>query len=162
MENFCVTYPQYTEKNTDMKAVKTDRHSGAPPAVESLRARLDVNAKRCPLRESESLWAHFLLRKKPGFAGLRTRSKTAGDKSRTGDWEGDTIGSAGKNICIATFVGRKTKFQLAKVMPDKSAASLNRAATCAFAPVPVQMRNTLALITARNLRRTGTCPWLRG
>jgi IS30 family transposase len=60
-----------------------------------------------------------------------------------GDWEGDTIERAGKNASIATFVDRKTKVLLTTVMPDKTAAALNRAAIRAFKPIPAQMRNTL-------------------
>jgi hypothetical protein len=60
-----------------------------------------------------------------------------------GDWEGDTIESAGKNAYIATFVDRKTKLLLAKIMPDKTAAALNKAAVRAFKPIPAPMRNTL-------------------
>jgi IS30 family transposase len=67
------------------------------------------------------------------------------EKSRVGDWEGDTVESAGKNAYIATFVDRKTKLLLAKLMPDKSAATLNKAAVRAFKPIPAGMRNTLTL-----------------
>jgi IS30 family transposase len=56
-----------------------------------------------------------------------------------GDWEGDTIESAGKNAYIAMFVDRKTKALLAKVMPDKMAAALNKVAIRAFKPIPAQM-----------------------
>jgi IS30 family transposase len=73
------------------------------------------------------------------------RPKIVDAKSRAGDWEGDTIESAGKNAYIATFVDRKTKLLLAKVMPDKTAAALNRAALRAFKPIPAPMRNTLTL-----------------
>jgi IS30 family transposase len=81
----------------------------------------------------------------PERVSIDERPKTAGDKSRAGDWEGDTIESAGKNAYIATFVDRKTKFLLAKVMPDKRAASLNHAAVRAFEPIPAQLRNTLTV-----------------
>jgi IS30 family transposase len=67
------------------------------------------------------------------------------EKSRAGDWEGDTIESAGKNAYIATIVDRKTKLLLAEVMPDKRAATLNKAAVRAFKSIPAQMRNTLTL-----------------
>jgi IS30 family transposase len=67
------------------------------------------------------------------------------EKTRTGDWEGDTIESAGKNAYIATFVGQKTKFLLARLMPDKTVASLNKAAADAFGLVPDQMRHTLTV-----------------
>ncbi|MDR1231585.1 MAG: IS30 family transposase [Spirochaetaceae bacterium] len=73
------------------------------------------------------------------------RPKTVGNKSRAGDWEGGAIESAGKNAYIAVFVDRKTKFLLAKPMPDKSEASLNHAAVRAFGPVPAHLRNTLTV-----------------
>jgi IS30 family transposase len=73
------------------------------------------------------------------------RPKVVEEKSRAGDWEGDTIESAGKSAYVATFVDRKTKFLPAKVMPDKTAAALNRAAVRAFKPIPGGMRNTLTL-----------------
>jgi IS30 family transposase len=64
---------------------------------------------------------------------------------RLGDWEGDTIESAGKNAYIATFVNQKTKLLVTKIMPDKTAVTLNKAAVRAFKPIPSQMRNTLTL-----------------
>jgi IS30 family transposase len=81
----------------------------------------------------------------PGRVSIDERPNIVEEKSRAGDREGGTIESAGKNACIATFVDRKTKFLLAKLMPDKSAASLNGAAVRVFEPVPAQMRNTLAV-----------------
>jgi IS30 family transposase len=42
-------------------------------------------------------------------------------------------------------VDRKTKFLLAKVMPDKTAATLNQAAVRAFRGIPLDARNTLTL-----------------
>jgi IS30 family transposase len=73
------------------------------------------------------------------------RPKIVEQKSRVGDWEGDTVESAGKDAYIATFADRKTKFLLAKIMPDKTAATLNRAAVRAFNPIPAQLRNTLTV-----------------
>jgi IS30 family transposase len=74
---------------------------------------------------------------------LDERPKIVDEKSRVGDWEGDTIESAGKNASRATFVDRKTKVLLAKIMPDKSATTLNKAAIRAFKPLPAPMQNTL-------------------
>jgi IS30 family transposase len=81
----------------------------------------------------------------PDRVSIDERPKIVEEKSRVGDWEGDTIESAGKNAYIATFVDRKTKLLLAKIMPDKSAATLNKAAVRAFKPIPADMRNTLTL-----------------
>jgi IS30 family transposase len=58
---------------------------------------------------------------------------------------GDTVESAGKNAYITAFVDRKTKVILAKIMPDKRAATLNKATVRAFKPIPAHMRNTLTL-----------------
>jgi IS30 family transposase len=80
-----------------------------------------------------------------GRVSIDERPKIGEEKSRVGDWEGDTIESAGKNAYIATFVDRKTKLLLAEIMPDKSAATLNRAAVRAFKPIAAPMRNTLTL-----------------
>jgi IS30 family transposase len=44
-----------------------------------------------------------------------------------------------------TLASRKTKFLLAKIMPDKTALTLNKAAVRAFRPVPPELRNTLTL-----------------
>jgi IS30 family transposase len=81
----------------------------------------------------------------PDRVFIDERPEVVEEKSRAGDWEGDTIESAGKNAYIAKFAGRKTKFLLAKAMPDKGAATLNRAAVRAFKPIPEGMRNTLTL-----------------
>jgi IS30 family transposase len=54
--------------------------------------------------------------------------KVVEQKSRIGDGEGDTIESAGKTACIASFADRNTRFLLAKVMPNKMAAMLHKAA----------------------------------
>jgi IS30 family transposase len=43
---------------------------------------------------------------------------------------------------IATFVDRKTKFLPAKIMPDKRAVTLNKAAVRAFRGIPAEARNT--------------------
>jgi IS30 family transposase len=61
---------------------------------------------------------------------IDARPNIVEQKSRAGDWEGDTIESAGKKAYIATFVDRKTKV----LMADKSEATLNKAAVRAFKP----------------------------
>jgi hypothetical protein len=51
----------------------------------------------------------------------------------------------GKNAYLATFVDRKTKFLLVKIMPDKTALAPNKATVRAFRPVPQELRNTLTV-----------------
>jgi IS30 family transposase len=67
--------------------------------------------------------------------------KIVEEKSRAGDWEGGTV----ENAYTTTFAGRKTKFLLAKVMPDKTAATLNKTAVRAFRRIPAEARNTLTV-----------------
>jgi IS30 family transposase len=80
-----------------------------------------------------------------GRVSIDGQPKTVEEKSRIGGWEGDTVASAGKNAYIATFVDRKTKFLLAKIMSDKTATALNKAAVSAFRGIPLDARNTLTL-----------------
>jgi IS30 family transposase len=80
-----------------------------------------------------------------GRVSIDEPSKIVERKFRAGDWKGDAIESAGKNASIATFVDRKPTLFLAQIMPDKSAATLNKAAVRAFKPIPARMRNTLTL-----------------
>ena len=80
-----------------------------------------------------------------GRISIEERSKVVEEKSRIGDWEGDTIESAGKRAYIATFVDRKTKLLLAKLMPNKTADTLNKAAIRAFRRIPSEARNTLTV-----------------
>jgi IS30 family transposase len=81
----------------------------------------------------------------PGRVSIDERPKIAGEKSRAGDWEGGIMESAGKNACIAAFADRKTKALPAKIMPDKRARTLNKAAVRAFKPIAAPARNTLTL-----------------
>jgi IS30 family transposase len=80
-----------------------------------------------------------------GRVSIDERPKIIEEKSRAGGWEGDTIESAGKSASIAAFVDRKTKLLLAKLMPDKRADTLNKAAVRAFRGIPAEARRTLTL-----------------
>jgi len=66
-------------------------------------------------------------------------------QERFGDWEADTIWGCTKNAYVATFVERKSLFLVARKMPDRCAASLNRAAVDAFKAVPNHLRHTLTV-----------------
>jgi IS30 family transposase len=62
-----------------------------------------------------------------------------------GDWEGDTVEGAGKTAYIATFVDKTTKLLKGKVMPNKAAATLNKAALRAFRSIPDECLKTLTV-----------------
>jgi IS30 family transposase len=81
----------------------------------------------------------------PDRISIDERPNIVDGKSRVGRLGGRHVESAGKNAYIATFVDRKTKLLPAKRMPDKTAATLNKAAVRAFKSIPAQMRNTLTL-----------------
>jgi IS30 family transposase len=72
----------------------------------------------------------------PDRNSRENRPAMVDEKIRIGDWEGDTVEGAGKTAYIATFVEKTSKFLVAKVMANKAAATLNRAAIRAFNPIP--------------------------
>jgi IS30 family transposase len=80
-----------------------------------------------------------------GRISIDERPKIVDEKSRIGDWEGDTVESAGKNAYIATFVDRNAKLLLAKIMPNKMAPTLNQAAIRAFRSIAPDRRGTLTV-----------------
>jgi IS30 family transposase len=135
-----VLYPFQPEKQASPSTIYTCvyRETAKDPALkEHFRQKQAKPRKRKGVKDRRG--------RIPDRVSIDERPKIVEQKSRVGDWEGDTVESAGKNAYIATFVDRKTKFLLAKLMPDKSAATLNRAALRAFKPIPDQMRNTLTL-----------------
>jgi len=60
---------------------------------------------------------------------IHHRPKVVDSRTTFGHWEADTmVSSRGKSrACIATFIERKTRWYTAIAMPDRSAASMNRA-----------------------------------
>jgi IS30 family transposase len=66
-------------------------------------------------------------------------------QKRVGDWEGDTVIGKNRKSPIAVAVERKCLYLRAVLMPDKSAASLNRAMRKAYQQVPRKLRHTLTL-----------------
>ncbi len=76
---------------------------------------------------------------------IEERPKEVEDRCRFGDWEGDTV--VGKNMkgYIATFVERKSRFTVARVMKDKRAQTLNTAAFRGFAKLPSNLIRTLTV-----------------
>ena len=67
--------------------------------------------------------------------------KVVEEKSRIG--EGETIESTGKRAARSTVVNRKTTLLLAKIMPDKRADTLHKAALRGFHSIPAEVRTTL-------------------
>ncbi len=63
---------------------------------------------------------------------IKSRPEIVNMKNRLGDWEGDTIVGKQNQGYIATFVDRKSSYLAASLMLDKTAFSLNHAASEAF------------------------------
>ncbi len=60
-------------------------------------------------------------------------------KIRLGDWEADTVrGPMNSSACVMTLVDRRSKYLIARLLPDYSADSLNRAAIEALRSFEVQ------------------------
>jgi IS30 family transposase len=135
-----VLYPEQPEKQASISTIYTCLYGETakdPEMKEHFRQKQAKPRRRKGVKDRRG--------QIPDRVSIDERPKIVEEKSRVGDWEGDTIESSGKNAYIATFVDRKTKFLLAKLLPDKAAATLNRAALRAFKPIPASMRNTLTL-----------------
>jgi len=81
----------------------------------------------------------------PNRVMIDARPQIVEEKSRCGDWEGDTIEGALKQGYIATFVDRKTKLLIARKMENKKADTMVYSAVKAFKEIPVEFRETLTL-----------------
>jgi IS30 family transposase len=103
-----VLYPEQPEKQTSPSTVYTFlyRETAKNPALKEHFRQKQAKPRRGQIVDRVS---------------IDKRPKIVEEKSRVGDWEGDAIESAGKNAYIATFVDRKTKALLAKLLPDKAA-----------------------------------------
>ncbi len=64
------------------------------------------------------------------------------EKTRIGDWEGDTVEGGGKKGYIATFVDRHTKYLVACCLANKTAKGLVHSARKAFRTLPAECRKT--------------------
>ena len=64
-------------------------------------------------------------------------------KIRIGDWEADTVrGPMSSPACVMTLVDRRSGYLIARLLPDRSADSLNRAAIEALEGFPVHTLTT--------------------
>ena len=81
----------------------------------------------------------------PNRTFIDERPAIVDEKSRIGDWEGDTIEGGGKKGYIATFVDRKTKFLIAYPLPTKATLGLVKGAKHAFSRIPKGAVKTLTV-----------------
>jgi transposase, IS30 family len=76
---------------------------------------------------------------------MNDRPKAVDNKSRYGDWEGDTIFGKDHNGYLATFVERKSSYLAAALMQNKEAKTLNQAASCAFGDIENKYLKTITV-----------------
>jgi IS30 family transposase len=81
----------------------------------------------------------------PGRVSICQRPQAVDQRTRFGDWEGDTLEGAKGSGAIATHVERKSRYLVAAKLADKSANTMTSACASAFEPVPKQMRKTLTV-----------------
>jgi IS30 family transposase len=108
---------------------------------EDLRSHLRQNRKKRHTRLSG--------KKKRGNISNRhfieERPSIVQEKSRIGDWEGDTVEGSGNKRCIATFVDRATKYLIAIPLKDKTAPELRREVYWIFSCIPKIFRKTITV-----------------
>jgi transposase, IS30 family len=74
-------------------------------------------------------------------------------KTRSGDWEGDTIEGAGKKGYVATFVDRKTKYLVAFPLMYKQAELIVDGARKVFANLSTMQKKTLTVDNGKEFSR---------
>ena len=66
------------------------------------------------------------------------RPKEANDRTRIGDWEGDTVAGVAGKSCLVTMVDRKSRFLLCERIAKKTAQNVNDAILKMFTKNPVK------------------------
>jgi IS30 family transposase len=73
---------------------------------------------------------------------IEERPKEVEDRTRLGDWEGDTIVSGCRKKAIATFADRASNYFMAARMEGRGAREMSQATIRLFAPLPPTKRHT--------------------
>lgn len=81
----------------------------------------------------------------PRTVEIDKRPAVVSQRSRSGDWEGDTVIGARRQSALVTHVERKSGYLLAAKIAARQSAEVNRASQQLFASVPAQLRRTLTL-----------------
>ncbi len=71
----------------------------------------------------------------PGRVDIAERPAIAQEKRRVGDWEGDTIIARSLKGAILTHVDRTSKYTKLAILPDRSAASVQKACDASLLPI---------------------------
>jgi len=81
----------------------------------------------------------------PDRVSISERPAIVDERSRFGDWEGDTV--EGKKGCggVATHVERKSRYLIAAKLPNKRAKTMTQQTSRAFRRIPIGFRHTLTV-----------------
>ncbi len=74
--------------------------------------------------------------------GIEMRPSIAEEKRQIGNWEGDTIVGCNHLGAIATHVDKASKFLVARLMKNRTAAQMNQVSIEAFNEIPADKRRT--------------------
>lgn len=81
----------------------------------------------------------------PGRVGIERRPDQVNERSRLGDWEGDTIVGSRHRGCVAVQVERRSRYLVASVTHDRTSRAVNAGLSRAIRHVPRRLRRTLTL-----------------
>jgi IS30 family transposase len=117
--------------------IRADKANGG-----SLFRHLRHAGKKYKKRLEKSAGASLI----PNRVDIAERPAVVEEKSRLGDWEGDTIISSGSKTPLLTVVDRKSKLVKMKKLPDKTSQNTSRAIVKILKP----MKNQVHTITFDN------------
>ena len=112
-------------------------HNGA----EDLRSHLRQGRKKRRKRISKKGKRGVI----PNRRIIDERPAIVEEKTRIGDWEGDTVEGCGKKGYVGTFVDRTTKYLIAFPLKNKTAPELRRNAFKAFSSIPKEYCKTITV-----------------
>ena len=88
--------------------------------------------------------------------GIEQRPGVVQQRSRFGDWEADTMQGAKGTGALATHVERKSRYLLARKLPDQRAQTFSHATIKAFAVTPANSARPSPATTAKNSHTSST------
>jgi IS30 family transposase len=81
----------------------------------------------------------------PRTVEINRRPAVVSNRSRYGDWEGDTVLGVRRRSAVVTHVERKSGYLLAAKIKARQSAAVNRATCQLFHSIPAKLRRTLTL-----------------
>ena len=89
----------------------------------------------------------------PDRVSIDERPKVVDDRSRLGDWEGDTVVGKGHSGYVATCVDRASRYLVARRLADGTARAMNAALHDGLRRLPADKRRTLTVDNGREFSR---------